>query len=103
MTPQQIRLARSLAQSDVNLDHVNYDVLIGCACADFKPVTVGIECVARLMRYQCRQMDGGWDEKTYNEDVEAYRRNVTLATASREDFQSVLIQFCQQRLTEVAA
>jgi hypothetical protein len=98
MTTAQLRLARTLAESDTDLSHVDMDILYGFGLPDFQPVTVGIETVARCMRWQCQMFNGGWDERQYNEDLPHYQRNVRIATAERPELQRFIVDFVCQRL-----
>jgi hypothetical protein len=85
MNKQEIQLAAAMAKDyDIDLSRVDDGVLFGFGCPDFKPVMVSIETVAKCMRWQCSQFNGGWDEKQFNEDLPHYRRNVTLSNLSTE-------------------
>ncbi len=99
MTALEIRMARSIAEDhSIDLSKVNDGVLYGFGLSDFTPVTVPLRAVAKCMRWQCQQWDGGWDEKQFSEDVPCYRRNVTLADLTDTDCERILVAYCQRRL-----
>ncbi len=80
MNAKQIKDATKIAQNySIDLSNANTDILFGFGCPDFKKVTVSLEVVARCMRWQSSQMDGGWDWKQYNEDIPYYKKNVLIA------------------------
>lgn len=80
MNAFDLKLARTIAQSNEDLSAFDDTVLFGFGCPDFKRMTVDVRVVAKCMRWQCQQWNGKWDERQYNEDLPHYRRNVQLAT-----------------------
>jgi hypothetical protein len=61
MTRDQFRRAYAIAMSDRDLSNVDMDCLNGFGLPDFKAVVVPIEAVARIIRYQTFQLNGGID------------------------------------------
>lgn len=58
--------ATAIAKSDTDLTNVDDSNLFGCGLPDFKPVHTTLEAVAKLLRYQCAQFDGGWDATEFD-------------------------------------
>lgn len=90
MTALQLRIATTIAKSDLPLDDINTDAMFGCGCSDFKPVWVGIATVAKFLRWQCQLWSGGWDENQYNEDRPVLLRNVHISDAMPADVKEFL-------------
>jgi hypothetical protein len=67
MTAEQFRRAYAIAMSKRDLSNVNFDALCGYGLSDFNPVTVPIEAVARCIRWQTQQFDGGIDGEALTE------------------------------------
>ena len=67
MTTQEFKRAFTIASSDQDLTNVNMGHLFGFGLQDFQPVSTTVEAVARMMRWQAHQMDGGWDEQALDE------------------------------------
>jgi hypothetical protein len=101
MNKQEIQLAAAMAKDyDIDLSHVDDGVLYGFGCSDFKPVMVSIETVAKCMRWQCSQFNGGWDEKQFNEDLPYYRRNVTISDITSDVAIEFLQKACASRMSD---
>lgn len=41
--------------------------LYGCALPGFQPVFTSLKALAKLLRWQCLQLNGQWDEQALNE------------------------------------
>lgn len=67
MRAAEIKLALALAQSGQDLSSYQdgFDRLTGCGCSDFVPCEVPLGAVAKLLRYQCQYLNGGWDWAEY--------------------------------------
>lgn len=63
MTRQQFSDALVLAKSKMEFDLVDDSSLHGCGLPGFKPVVVTLEMVAKLLRWQCLQLNGQWDSE----------------------------------------
>lgn len=80
MNAFQIRAARAMAQDrSIDTSNVSDEVLFGCALPDFKPVTVSMLVVVKLMRWQYCCMDGSWDEKLWNDEYWVYKKRIQVA------------------------
>lgn len=66
MTKEQFAEAFKIARSDEDLSQVDDSILHGCGLPEFQPVTVTINCFAKLLRYQITQLNGGVDEIELN-------------------------------------
>jgi len=60
MTKAQFDEAFAMAKSDRDLPPCD-GIFLGFGLDDFKPVTVDVEAVAGLLRYQGQYLFGGWD------------------------------------------
>ena len=74
MNLSQFKQACRIAMSDVDLSNQDIDVFWGFGLPDFKQVFVTVAQVARLIRWQCRYMSGGWDSEALQE-IQWYGRN----------------------------
>jgi hypothetical protein len=65
MTAEQFRIAFTIAKADVTIDSVKHTLIPfdGFGMLDFEPVSVTIEQVASLMRYQAQMINGAWDQE----------------------------------------
>jgi hypothetical protein len=62
MTKTEFKAAFKIAQdSTVDLSKVDDGYLFGCGLKDFKPVSVRLVEVAKLLRWQGYRWDGSWD------------------------------------------
>jgi len=71
MTNAQFKQACELAFSYVDLSHENDSVICGFGLPDFEQVYARIGAVAKCIRWQCCQLNGGVD----GEALEECRRN----------------------------
>lgn len=74
MTKQEFKRAFEVAKSGDDLDHVDYSALDGCGLPDFQPVHTTIDAVARLIRWQARYMNGGWDSQELDNVAQIARK-----------------------------
>lgn len=74
MTTREFKDAFTIAKSDVSLVQHDIDIFDGFGLSEFQPVTVTVEQVARLIRYQAQYMNGGWDSEALDEIRELGRR-----------------------------
>lgn len=74
MTAQQFKQACRIAMSDVDLSEHDIDIFDGFGLPDFKQVFVTLAQVARLIRWQCQYMSGGFDSEALQE-VQRYGRS----------------------------
>lgn len=65
MTNSHLQQAMEIARSDKELQHTS--IFDGFGLAGFQQVTVTLEALAWLIRWQCFQMDGGIDQDALNE------------------------------------
>jgi hypothetical protein len=62
MTKTEFKEAFKIAlDSTIDLSNVDNDYLFGCGLRDFKPVSVRLVEVAKLIRWQAYRWDGSWD------------------------------------------
>ena len=61
MTADQFRAAVAVAMSPCDLSNVCDIHLHGCGLPSFREAITTIEAVAVLLRWQCQQLNGGWD------------------------------------------
>ncbi len=73
MTRQQLGRAFVLATSSEDLTRENYDNLCGFGLPGFNPVFTTVRAVARLIRWQCVQLNGGIDSRALSEIAELGR------------------------------
>ena len=66
MTFAQFKEAKDLAFSEESLLQVDDSILHGCGIEGFKQVVTTIQVVARFIRYQCQQFNGGCDSEELN-------------------------------------
>jgi len=52
---------------ELNNDNAPIDIFDGFGLKDFQPVFVTIKQVARLIRWQCSYIFGGWDMEELNQ------------------------------------
>ena len=80
MNTTQMREATELARNSTNgeLWDVDISILHGCALADFKPVSTTLRVVARMIQYQCIQLNGEFDTVELNSLANIFRRKVTI-------------------------
>lgn len=67
MTKNEFSAAVKLAKSNADLSNIDDSHLHGCALSDFQPVYTSLEAVAKLLQWQCRFLNGGWDERECND------------------------------------
>ena len=67
MNSEQFRRAFKLADSAADLSEFSTEQFNGFGLPDFKPVTVRVGDVARLLRWQGQYLFGGWDMEAVNE------------------------------------
>lgn len=75
MTKAELSKALELAKTRTGIDFAdtNLHKFNGFAMRDFKPLYVRLEDVADLIRYQCNEFGGGFDNDALNEIAEAGR------------------------------
>ena len=78
MTKNELKEAMDIARSDRDLSNVDIEHLVGYALPTFGPVTVAVEAVARMIRWQCYLLNGGIDGEALDELAECFRRKVTV-------------------------
>ncbi len=78
MTKDELKQAMDIARSDRDLSSIDLTPLTGYALRDFQPVTVAVEAVASMIRWQCFTLDGGIDGEELNELADCFRRKVTV-------------------------
>jgi len=61
MTKQEFHEAWQIASSDRDLTYVDDTPLHGCGLPDFQRISCTIEQVAKLLRWQCCCIFGGYD------------------------------------------
>ena len=81
MNKAEFQKAFEIAVSDQDPSAVEDDILHGCALPDFDPVTCTVECVAKMIRWQCIQLDGSVDENELDSLRNLFRRKVTVVSA----------------------
>ncbi len=67
MTNDELNRAFSIAQGGEELDDSSLDVFLGFGLPGFRPVVCTLQMVARLIRWQCQQFNGGWDAEALQE------------------------------------
>lgn len=77
MKAHELKACLALAQSGLELQ-ADDSVLYGFGLPDFQPVFVTMAVVAKCIRWQCNQWDGGFDWEQYQKDRPFYLRNVHL-------------------------
>jgi hypothetical protein len=78
MKKDELRQAMDIARSDRDLSSIDITPLAGYALRDFQRVTVAVEAVARMIRWQCFTLDGGIDGEALNELADCFCRKVTV-------------------------
>lgn len=66
--------AASIARSTVDLSHVDDTPIFGCGLPGFVPVFVTVEQVAKFVRYQTAQLNGGIDGEAMAECASIARK-----------------------------
>jgi len=79
MTKNELSDAFTLAQSPDTLGNAEMDLFYGFGLPGFAPVYCTLRDVARLIRWQCSQLNGGWDREALQE----------IATHGRKRFQVI--------------
>lgn len=74
MTTAQFRQAFQLAQFSADLSGEEIDHFGGFALPGFEPVPCTVRQVARLIRWQCQYLGGGWDMEAAREIQQCGRR-----------------------------
>jgi hypothetical protein len=74
MTTQQLSAALELAQSDADLSRESIGHFDGYGLNGFEPVLCTVQQVARLVRWQCIQLNGATDADALNELAQFGRR-----------------------------
>ena len=82
MNKAELNEALAVAKSNADLSMEDISIFDGFGLSDFQPVHVTIGQVARLIRYQCQQMDGGYDAENFNDIAEFGRKRFTVYGAS---------------------
>ena len=78
MTKHELCEACDIARSDRDLTNVDISLLDGYGLPGFVPVTVPVEAVARVIRWQCFLFNGGIDSTELNDLAGHFRRKVTV-------------------------
>lgn len=66
MTHKEFSAAVALAQTNMELSHHDIDLFDGYGTPGFCPVCCTLPQVARLIRWQCQYLNGGWDMEELN-------------------------------------
>jgi len=74
----QLDQAMDIARSDRDLSNFDDELLHGYGLASFKPVSVCLEAVARMIRWQCIYINGGIDADALDQLVRVFRHHVTI-------------------------
>ena len=67
MTKPELAKAFDIAKSDKELVD-NLHLFNGFGLKDFQPVYCTLDDVAKIIRYQCQQMNGGWDMEAFQDE-----------------------------------
>ena len=67
MNKPELTKAFDLAKSDEDLSTEDIDLFCGFGLSEFDPIYCTIRQVARIIRYQCQYMNGGWDMDNFQE------------------------------------
>jgi len=78
MNKAEFQRAWEVANSDKDLSDVDDTILDGFGLRDFEPVTVTIEVVAKMLRWQCFYIFGVVDQEALTECRNHFRRKVTV-------------------------
>lgn len=78
MTTQEFRAAFAVADSSAELLAEDLAPFDGFGLPDFQPVTVTLRQVARLIRWQAQQLNGGWDSAALDEVRNCGRRRFVM-------------------------
>ena len=84
MNKNELSQAFDLARSKADLSQEDDSVFMGFGLPDFKPVYVTIGQVARLIRWQCGQFNGGWDSHNLQQIAFFGRKRFTIIGAPIE-------------------
>ena len=82
MNKAELNEAFAVAKSNVDLSMEDISNFDGFGLSDSRRFHVTIGQVARLIRYQCQQMDGGYDAENFNDIAEFGRKRFTVYGAS---------------------
>ncbi len=74
MTDAEFKAAFAIAQSDAKLENEDIEIFNGFGLSDFKQVVCTSKQLARLIRWQCHQLNGGIDAEALN-DIRRYGRH----------------------------
>jgi hypothetical protein len=67
MTKKELAKAFQIAKSDTVIPEDNLHLFNGFGLDDFKPVYCTLRDVAKLIRYQCQFLTGGWDMDAFQD------------------------------------
>lgn len=79
MTTAEFKTAFSIANGPADLSAVDLAPFDGFGLPEFKPVTVTLSQVARLIRWQAAQLNGDWNSEMLNEVRDCGRRRFIIA------------------------
>lgn len=78
MNTKQLNTALEIAKSDADLSIHDDSILHGCGLPNFSPVIVTTHQLARFLRWQCVQLNGGIDAHELNNIAAIGRRKFTV-------------------------
>lgn len=79
MNKAELKAATAIARDfDVDLSNIDDSSLFGCGTKDFQPVYVTLEMAAKLIRWQCATIIGGWDAVEFDNITNILRRKAII-------------------------
>lgn len=78
MTKAEFQRAFDLAKQRTDLPQPDWSIVDGCGLPEFTPVTITIETMASLIRWQAHNLDGTWDEHALTELKDIARHKFTM-------------------------
>lgn len=66
MTKQELSEALKIANSEKSLENVDIEIFDGYGLKNFQPIYCTVEQLARLIRWQCFQLNGKIDDEELN-------------------------------------
>jgi len=83
MDRRQLERALKIAGSDKDLSCFNLDIFDGYTLPEFDPVTVTIDDLAKLIRWQCFKLDGTIDSKELDDLAYVGKRKFKVMNVER--------------------